>query len=278
MEPSTILKAALESAWKAFLYRRFFSYIKNKAYSKISNSRADIWILGRPNVGKSSILKCLLDEIKTSSNPPPVSLKIETGVLLLGKSYAKTVRVAPGQTYVFERFKEEFTKSFSTQNPSTVVFVVDFGHNFSEVHGTPANGSPTPEFAESLKEHKEKQIKIESEHIDYIIKQIKNIPAALLSIKNIVIIINKIDLFERENIEQAIDYYDPLGNSDFSKKIKLLASHLNRNDIGYSIFTLCAWPRHQNFKGIEIRSTFDHAAHSASRSNFIKQFDNMLES
>lgn len=268
----------LESAWKAFLHRRLLSYIKHTAYSKISNSHADIWILGRPNSGKSSVLICLLDEIKTSSNPPLVSLKIETGILLLGKSYAKTARVAPGQTYVFERFRDDFRNSLSTKNPSTIIFVVDFGFNFNEIHEKPEADLDAAKIFTSLTEHREKQLKIEIESLEYFTNQIKSVPAALLSIKNVIILINKIDLFKEEDIQQALEYYTPEGASEFSKAAKSLADHINQKNTGYSVFTLCAWPKHQKFKGFEIKSTFDQVTHSASRTNFIRQLDNLLES
>ncbi len=275
MSEITQIKAAINIGWLSFKHRRLLSYLKQQAWTKINNSAADIWILGQPDAGKSSLLRLLLDEVKPSQRPPITSFRTETGVLLLGESYAKIAKAAPGQRFIFERTKSEFKKSLSTSNPSTIIYVVDFGYNFENSQGN--NRSPSPTVNEELKQHKKEKMRTELDHLAYVSKIIKEVPSTLLGIKNFVIVINKIDLLDSCDLQSAKQYYAATGNSEFSRLLQDLDKHINSKEFGFSLLQCCSWPAHQVFNGLEIKSNFDQIQLHSTRNSLIQALDNILK-
>lgn len=268
------IKTAVSIAWLAFKQRRLASYIKQQVWAKLDDTYADVWILGQPNSGKSSLLHLLLDEIKPSQKLPVSSFRIETGILLLGQSYAKIAKVAPGQDYIFERIKEDFKKSLSTKNASTIVYVVDYGYNFADPQ-IQSNASIQSQ-GTTLAQHRSSRMQSEIDHLEYFIKKIKEVPPSLLKIKDFIVLINKIDLFAAGELNTALTYYDISSNNNFTIHLKNLKNYLSSHKLGFTTLTTCSWPVHQKFNGVTIPTKFDQAQHHSESSRFIRSLDNIL--
>ncbi|UJW79039.1 GTPase [Hydrogenophaga sp. SL48] len=268
------IKAVFSVGWLAFKQRRLLSYLKQRAWTKLNDAHADIWVLGQPNAGKSSLLRFLLDEVKPSQQPPITSYRTETGILLLGESYAKIAKIAPGQQFIFERIKDDFKKSLSANSPSTIVYVVDFGYNFENPRQP--NNIPNNFANISLQQYRNDRIKSESSHFAYFTSIIKEVPSTLLKIRNIVIVINKIDLFQTGELISATQYYAENGQSEFSRLLRELIKHINSRELGCTTLQSCSWPMHQAYNGIIIKSTFDQIQHHATRVHLTSALDNIL--
>lgn len=231
------IKKVCSYTWR---YRKYF-------YKSLKFLRADIIVVGRPGVGKSVLIEhCKKNDIMIKNKQIESPSKQSEVSIIKTKESFKMIVVMQGQDLKSKR--KDFQEALGYKKNKVLFIVVDFG--YTEIRNESIKNDLSNETLESLREH---NLKKELEELKKILQELKPFMDKGRGPKNIVVVLNKVDLFYSK-LEEAINYYYKDRNSNFVKEIDAFRNEYGHANIGLEILHVCSLIQNYKWKKEEKES------------------------
>lgn len=237
MEWTTAASFTARTSINAFKHRFFLQEWWKKALAHFDIGSTEILVTGRPNVGKTILVKQLEGSARqVNFELPNESFTVENDAVRFGNK-TKLLRTLPGQTSLV-RLKGINTTFHENTNLIGIIHTVDFGFTIPR-DSTIRKSLLEESNINTIQKLREYNLVNE---IDELLKLTTNIEQSIVrqqSPKWLLIAVNKTDLYKDE-LDDALDFYHPLGKSAFSRELQRMQANIGKNHFPIYVAATCS--------------------------------------
>lgn len=270
---SDLLPSAIKVPYAAYRHRLAIQGWYKKGLVALNMGKADIAVLGRQNVGKSTFVACLRGlPADLDFEKPERSLKDESAVLFFKKK-PYIVRTIPGQdtNTRLNSLDKIFARGKSLK---AVIYCADWG--YTDVREAPLKAAMINDLQiDTVEKRRSSSIEEEIDNFNETTKKIRQYIARTDEKIALILCVGKCDLYYNE-IDDAQKHYDPTLTNRFSQIIKSAKQHIGEKLIVAST-PISVWPEDLNWGTETVSSSISEDQKRATLKVFAQRFSNLMD-
>jgi len=274
IEWTVAAKIAINGSKQAYKYRHKIQHIWThlKVWAGVGSTH--IAITGHPGAGKTILSNQLYGHARHFGFELPEESEKEEVESFDATSWARIMTVIPGQ----EASRVRAVSDIFIENKSLegVIHVVDFGYS-SPRNKIQSHISIRDDGINNIEKLRSKNLLVELRNLDILLSDIERSLQLNNTPKWIIIAVNKVDLY-KNNIDDALAYYHPDGNSDFSNRIRDFQSRIGSENIKFYVIKTCAWEVDFEWNNEIIESNLGKREQFSIIENFSSSLVSIIES
>lgn len=237
IEWTVAARFAASGGAKAYEYRHKIQHIWTHIKVWAGVGSTNIAVTGHPGAGKTILSNQLYGYARHLGFKLPEQSEKEEVESFDATSWARIMTVVPGQ----EASRVKAIRDIFVENNSLegVIHVVDYGFSLPR-NTTQSYINIKNDGIDNIDKLRSKNLSVELRNLDILLSDIERSYQKNKTPKWVIIAVNKIDLY-KNNLDEALSYYHPEGNSEFSKRIKEFQYRIGSENIRFYVIKACAW-------------------------------------
>ncbi|CAK7066701.1 MAG: hypothetical protein CITR_02956 [Citrobacter freundii] len=209
-------------------------WVKLKVFLDMGETQ--IVVTGHSGAGKTNLTNQMHGRARDIKYQlPEESKEVEVSEIQAG-NWSKLVRVLPGQDG--NRAKGSIENFQQNNSLEGVIHLVDYG--YTKPRNKVVCTTMISDGVISIGQLRENNLKKEIQALNVLLTDVKRMHYEKKLPKWIVIAVNKIDLYPHER-DDALKYYHPEGNSEYSKTLKDFLMEIGSRNISIHVIQACAY-------------------------------------
>lgn len=266
MEWITAVSFTARTGMAAYGNRHFIQEYFVKAKALLNLGKTQIVVTGMPSAGKSMLVGQMHGRARELYHEAPGESKsVEVDAITLGE-WTKLIRVLPGQAgYRVQGELEAFVDNEALEG---LIHVVDFGYSGPR-DPVVASELITKDGLDTIEKLRARNLEREIDAIKLELANVRKLLAKENNFKWIVIVVNKVDLFDGQ-LESALAHYHPSGTGTFGKVLKEFQADIGKNNLKVYVAQTCAYEDDFKWNNELLKSSIGHNAQKELLREFMK--------
>lgn len=251
MEWTTAASLVARTATQGYNHRYTIQKYWTKAKAFIDVGATQILVTGNSAAGKTLLAGQMHGRARELGfQIPPESRTVEVEAITPGQ-WSKLVRILPGQ--VSYRTQGEIDHLRDNPYLEGIIHVVDYGYTCPRDPSI-SRAMIENDLIDTIDKLRERNLRLEIDSLQILLSDVRKLYLTNKTPKWMLIVVNKVDLFPSQR-DQALLYYHPEGNSEFSKALSLFQRDVGNNNIHVYVAQACAYESDFNWNGITVQTS-----------------------